>query len=48
MDMSAEHMSKFCIPSPVMMTSQYEWKIVEWDDKPTKKTPQKPYYEEYL
>ena len=30
---------KMCSPSTVMVTSPYEWKILEWDDKPqTKKT----------
>ena len=29
MAMSAEHS-----PSPLMVTSPYEWKILEWDDKP--------------
>ena len=33
MAMSAEHRSKFS-PSPVMVTSPYEWKILEWDEKP--------------
>ena len=27
---SAEHWSN---PSPAMVTSPYEWKILEWDDK---------------
>ena len=34
MAMSAEHRSKICSPSPEMMTSPYEWKILELDDKP--------------
>jgi hypothetical protein len=29
--LSAEHGPKFCSPSPAMMTSSYEWKILEWD-----------------
>ena len=34
---------KICSPSPVMVTSPYEWKILEWDDKPPnkQKKPQK-------
>ena len=32
MVMGAEHRSK-CSPSAAMVTSAYEWKILEWDDK---------------
>jgi hypothetical protein len=31
--LSAEHRPRFCSPSPVMVTSPYEWKILEWDVK---------------
>ena len=29
---------KICSPSPVMGLSPYEWKILEWDENPTKQT----------
>ena len=39
MAIGAEHRSKFAAPSPVMVTFPYEWKILEWDEKPqTNKT----------
>jgi hypothetical protein len=30
---SAEYRPEFCSPSPVMATSPYKWKILEWDVK---------------
>ena len=33
MAISVEHV-KMCSPSPVMVTSTYEWKILEWVEKP--------------
>ena len=33
MAMSAEHKSNICSPSPVLVTSLYEWKILEWDEQ---------------
>jgi hypothetical protein len=32
--LSAEHMPKFCSPSPAMVTSSCKWKILERDVKP--------------
>ena len=34
MAMNAEQMWKICSPSLVMVTSSYEWKILDWDEKP--------------
>ena len=34
MTICAEQIVKICSPSPVMVTSPYEKKILEWDDKP--------------
>ena len=34
MAMSAEYRSKFLPVMVVMVTSPYEWKILEWDEKP--------------
>jgi hypothetical protein len=31
--LSTEHRPIFCSPSPVMVTSPYKWKILEWDLK---------------
>jgi hypothetical protein len=33
MALSAEHRPKFCSPSPAMVTSPYEWKILKRDVK---------------
>ena len=33
MAMSAQHKSKFAAPSPAMVMSLYEWKILDWDEK---------------
>ena len=38
MAMSAQ--VKICSPSPAMLTSTYEWKILEWDEKPQTNKPQ--------
>ena len=35
---------KICIPSPVMVTSPYEWKILEWDENPEQKKNRVHYY----
>ena len=42
MAMSAENRSKCAPLHRVMVTSPYEWKILEWDDKPHANNKKKP------
>ena len=47
MSMSAEHRSKFFSPSPAIVTSPYERKFLEWDEKPLTLKPTNIYEKKY-